>query len=141
MRIEIIMSKLFGFSSQTYFNWKKNKEERKIINLLEKYLTKEDLIEFLETEKINKFDNLNKTLEQNIREKKSNYTLAERVAMSLILLTGLDDYDTKNISEEIESEDEFKKDYKRKEKIMEDFNSEERQNFIKKIVEDRKSKK
>jgi len=52
-----VMSKLFDFNSSTYYRWKK--EGRPIIALLEKYFTKEDLIEFLETGKILKFENLN----------------------------------------------------------------------------------
>lgn len=52
MRIEILMSKLFGYSSQTYFNWKKESDKRPIINLLEKYFTKEELEEFLDSSRI-----------------------------------------------------------------------------------------
>jgi predicted flavoprotein YhiN len=54
-RIELLMSELFGFSTQSYFNWKKEAHtKRKIISLLEKYFTKEDLEEFLETGEIQK---------------------------------------------------------------------------------------
>ena len=58
MRIEILMSKLFGYSPQTYFNWKKESDKRPIINLLDKYFKKEELEEFLETGKIDKFENI-----------------------------------------------------------------------------------
>lgn len=51
-----LMSKIFGFSSPTYFRWKK--ENRPIINLIEKYFSKKDLKEFLETGEINKFNYL-----------------------------------------------------------------------------------
>lgn len=49
-----IMTDLFQFSRQSWNNWKK--EERPIIALLEKYFTKEDLEEFLETGRISKFE-------------------------------------------------------------------------------------
>lgn len=54
MRIEQLMSKLFGFSTQTYFNWKK--EQRPILALLAKYISKNELEEFLETGRISKFE-------------------------------------------------------------------------------------
>ena len=57
--IETII-KLMGFSRNTYFNWKK--EKRPIINLLEKYFTKEDLEEFLKTGKIKEFEDVRKTI-------------------------------------------------------------------------------
>ena len=56
MRIEILMSKLFGFSTQTYFNWKKDTDNRPIIELLDKYFNKEDLIEFLNRKEISKLE-------------------------------------------------------------------------------------
>lgn len=57
MRIEQLMSKLFGYSAQTYFNWKKDKDTtRPIMNLMDKYFTKEELEEFLETGTITKMD-------------------------------------------------------------------------------------
>lgn len=46
--------KLLDVSDKTFYNWKK--EKRPILELLEKYFTKEDLEEFLETEKITKFE-------------------------------------------------------------------------------------
>jgi len=56
------ISILIGNSERTIFKWKK--ENRPILSLLEKYFTKDDLAEFLETEKIEKFDNILKI--QNI---------------------------------------------------------------------------
>lgn len=54
MRDEDIYKKLFGFaSSNTYYQWKKD-EKRKIICFLEKYFTKNELIEYLETGQIAK---------------------------------------------------------------------------------------
>lgn len=52
-----LMSKLFGFSAPTYFRWKK--EERPIIQLLEKYFDKTDLEEFILRKKISRLDNIN----------------------------------------------------------------------------------
>ncbi len=46
--------KLLDVSDKTFYNWRK--EKRPIIKLFEKYFTKEDLEEFLETEKISKFE-------------------------------------------------------------------------------------
>lgn len=48
------LSKLLGNSPKSISNWKK--ENRPIISLLYKYFTKEDLEEFLETEKIKKLE-------------------------------------------------------------------------------------
>ncbi|MFX4277175.1 hypothetical protein ACOL3G_04720 [Aliarcobacter butzleri] len=56
MRIETLMSELFGFSSQTYFNWKKEIDKRPIILLIEKYFSKEELEIFLKTNKIEKLE-------------------------------------------------------------------------------------
>lgn len=52
---ESIYMNLFGWgSANTYYNWKK--EKRPIINLLEKYFTKEELQEFFEYGEIEKFE-------------------------------------------------------------------------------------
>lgn len=61
------IAKLIGNNEKTIYRWKK--EKRQIIDLLEKYFTKQDLEEFLETDKINKFDKMNflqnKVIEKN----------------------------------------------------------------------------
>ncbi|WP_415396291.1 hypothetical protein [Sulfurimonas sp. CS5] len=58
MKEEEIYVKLFGFGSPTtFYSWKKD-PKRLAIKLLEKYFTKEDLEEFLETGKINKMENI-----------------------------------------------------------------------------------
>jgi len=49
MKTDELMSKLFGFSIPTYYNWKK--ENRPIIKLINKYLSNEEIIEFLEKDK------------------------------------------------------------------------------------------
>ena len=51
------ISKILGIHRNSYFNWKK--QERPIISLLEKYFTKEDLEEFLNTNEISKMKYLN----------------------------------------------------------------------------------
>ncbi len=60
--IETIV-KVLGVSKNSYWNYKN--QQRPIIFLLEKYFTKEDLEEFLETGKISKFEN-NAGLSQDI---------------------------------------------------------------------------
>ena len=52
-----LMSKLFDYSSPTYFRWKK--ENRPIIKLIEKYFSKEDLEEFLTIGKIQRLEESN----------------------------------------------------------------------------------
>lgn len=50
------VSELMSFSVNSYYMWKK--ENRPIISLLHKYLTEEDINEFLTTGSISKFDNI-----------------------------------------------------------------------------------
>lgn len=57
MKLDEATSSILGCSISGYYKWKK--EGRPIINLLEKYFTKEDLAEFLETGKIEKMENIN----------------------------------------------------------------------------------
>ncbi len=54
MNYNEIMSKLFGFSAPTYFRWKK--EKRSIINLIDNYFTKEELIEFIHSGVVKKYE-------------------------------------------------------------------------------------
>lgn len=54
MKTDELMSKLFGFSIPTYYNWKK--ENRPIIKLINKYLSNEEVIEFIETDSISNQD-------------------------------------------------------------------------------------
>lgn len=60
------ISQILGVHRNSYFNYKK--QARPIIFLLEKYFTKEDLQEFLETGKIKKMDYVNSYL-NNLRNK------------------------------------------------------------------------
>ena len=50
-----ILCNLLGISEKSYYRWKKT-DHKKIILLIEKYFTKEELKEFLETEKIERQD-------------------------------------------------------------------------------------
>lgn len=68
MKKDELFSKLFEFSIPSYYNWKK--ENRPIIKLLEKYFSNEDLEEFLEKDKIHKFDLFDKYMEE--KKKKIN---------------------------------------------------------------------
>lgn len=54
-----IVCQVLGISQGSYYRWK---QERPVINLLEKYCTQEDLEEYLNTGKIEKFE---RNLEQN----------------------------------------------------------------------------
>lgn len=58
MTIDAVLSQLFEYSKPTYFRWKK--EQRPIISLIDKYFTKEDLEEFLQSGKIKRFEDFNK---------------------------------------------------------------------------------
>jgi len=49
-----LMVKLFGFSRQSWNNWKK--EERPIVKLLESVFTNEEIDQFLETGEISSLD-------------------------------------------------------------------------------------
>jgi len=50
MKTEDVFCKLFGFSKNTYYSWKR--EKKPIIELLNKYFTKDELLEYVETEEI-----------------------------------------------------------------------------------------
>lgn len=50
-----IMSELLEVSENSYFRWKK-KDHIKLVNLIERYFEKDDIEEFLETEKIKSFE-------------------------------------------------------------------------------------
>ncbi len=65
------LSDLLGNSPKTISNWKK--ENRPIINLLYKYFKKEDLEEFLEIGKVNKFEKLNFLYEEVIYKNSKIY--------------------------------------------------------------------
>ena len=61
MKQDELISKLFGFSIPTYYNWKR--EKRPVLDLIEKYFSKDDLKEFLKCGSISKIERL-KELEE-----------------------------------------------------------------------------
>ncbi len=74
-----VASRILGCTLASYYNW--DKQDRPIISLLEKYFSKENLQEFLDTGKISKFDNAERLLE--ILKFLSKYTTKElRVSLA-----------------------------------------------------------
>lgn len=71
MKKENVMTKIISCSVATYYLWKRNK--RPVIVLLEKYFSNEELIEFLETGKINKMENT--LIENTLNDKRINELL------------------------------------------------------------------
>jgi len=59
-----VMAKLFDFNATTYYAWKK--QNRPIINLIDRYFTKEDLQEFIEKGSISTLDSFNQN--KNIQD-------------------------------------------------------------------------
>ena len=68
MTFKETMAAIFSTAEGTYYKWKR--EKRPIIALLEKYFTKQDLEEFLQTGKISKFE--------VIQEQEHTYRYAKR---------------------------------------------------------------
>lgn len=64
MTFEQSIVNLMQFSRNTYYVWKR--ENRPIVFLLEKYFTKEELEEFLETGRVRKYDNIDTTVSISI---------------------------------------------------------------------------
>jgi hypothetical protein len=62
---------ILDISTRSYSNF--SKQKRLIIHLLEKYFTKEDLQEFIEFGKINKFENNDSIQEYFIETNKNKY--------------------------------------------------------------------
>ena len=71
-----LMVKLFGFSRQSWNNWKK--EERPIVKLLESMFTNEDISEFLETGKVSRYENLD-NLDSELLERHIAYELKHKL--------------------------------------------------------------
>jgi len=57
MTKEMIMTELFEFSAPTYYKWKKQ-DKRKIIDLIEYAFSDEELIEFLNTGRITRIEDM-----------------------------------------------------------------------------------
>jgi len=97
MTKEMIMTKLFEFSAPTYYKWKKQ-DKRKIINLIEYAFNDEELIEFLNTGRIARIEDMGNQdylLDLSLKFYKllrhmTNYKVAKKVLiiakMSFILL-------------------------------------------------------
>ncbi len=66
MKTEDIFCQLFGFSKNTYYSWKR--EKKPIIELLNKYFTKDELLEYVETDKI-----ANMKLLEDFKEKEAEH--------------------------------------------------------------------
>lgn len=57
MKQDSIYVELFGWgSTNTFYNWQKEEEKRKILKLLKKYFKLQEIEEFLQTGKIQKYD-------------------------------------------------------------------------------------
>lgn len=67
-----VMSNLLEISENSYYRWKK-KDHIKLITLIEKYFTTKDLEEFIQSSKINKFENINYIQEYFIETNKNKY--------------------------------------------------------------------
>lgn len=67
-----IMANLLEISENSYYRWKK-KDHIKLITLIEKYFTTKDLEEFIESNKVNKFENINYIQEYFIETNKDRY--------------------------------------------------------------------
>jgi len=84
LRIEDIYRQLFGFGSNTtYYSWKKD-EKRKIIKLIEKYFTKEDLVEFLETGEIKSIEDTD-MCKKLFKEENESYFFYVNSKMGIII--------------------------------------------------------
>jgi len=71
--MEQIMLKLFGFSRGTYYTWQKN--ERPALMLLQQYFSEDELLEYLNTGKISKLEELKNNDFQVLMEKNIAYGL------------------------------------------------------------------
>ena len=83
MRIEFLMSKLFGYSTQTYFNWKKEMDKRPILLLIEKYFSKEELETFLKTKKIEKLELIKDYTFEELGDKLNNQYIEDYMIKNL----------------------------------------------------------
>lgn len=116
MTKETIMTQLFEFSAPTYYKWKKQ-DKRKIISLIEYAFSDEDLIEFLNSGKISRIEEMGSQdylLDLSLKFYKllrhiTNY----KVAKNVLVLLEENFYNNKNrvlvekIAEEIYNNSEF----------------------------------
>ena len=94
-----LVSEILGISEKSFYRWK---EERLIFKILEKYFSDTDLKEFIESNKINRFEelNLNKLLVENSLKPFHNY-LYSLANTSFDEIEYLDLYPNENVLEEI----------------------------------------
>ena len=71
------MTKILDIAERTLFNWRK--DNKPIVLLLEKYFTKEDLDEFLDSGKISKFENASDVINNELFEKHIAYQLKHKL--------------------------------------------------------------
>ena len=76
LKLEEIYMELFNFSRPTYYKWKR--ENIKVIKLLEKYFSKEDLEEYLETGKVSRYENVD-NLDSDLLERHIAYELKHKL--------------------------------------------------------------
>lgn len=76
------ISKLFDFANSTVYKWKK--ENRPIVNLIEKYFDDEDIEEFLGTGEIKKFDRIIQTIDNYMTKNKLFYITTFTESQSLL---------------------------------------------------------
>ena len=130
-----LMVKLFGFSRQSWNNWKR--EERPIVRLLESMFTNEDISEFLETGKISRYENVD-NLDSDLLERHIAYELKHKLYLDTqssffkwfehIAGTGVMD----KVIQEIREEDYTRRDAKQK--ILERIKTMELTGFFNKVI-------
>lgn len=82
MTFKETMANLFSASEGAYYKWKR--ENRPIIQLVDKYLSKENIEEFLDTGKIQKLENISYIIEHFVDKNLSLYSKSFEVANSLL---------------------------------------------------------
>lgn len=83
MTHSLLMAKLCQISENSYFRWKK-KDHSKLIDLIETYFTDEDINEYMETNKIKKFDNIIHVIDDYLTKNKSFYINSFKESLSLL---------------------------------------------------------
>lgn len=87
MKKKEIIENLFQVSEKTYYNHKN--ADKPVINLIEKYFTDDDLIEFLTTKEISRFKNVKNIKIENESLKKISFSLFDSVFIDLVQITRL----------------------------------------------------
>ncbi len=64
MQHKEVMSKLFDYNATTFYSWKK--QNRPIISLVEKYFTDDELIEFISSGKVDKYDDIDSLIDNSL---------------------------------------------------------------------------